>query len=278
MRVATIISAVSSRRPEDPKVTNMIKTEEPYSKFNNDTTDGSAAPTPFPTYTPPPGPADMEKRIIQTQRRARHLATVEMIIAAIIIVFGIISTVLSRVYWSPYLFECTASGANIWAPILGIIAAGLGLGTFKRGGFNNNKCLLMGHFVMSIIVAVADGILIIFTSPCLAASRWMIEVAYDPECRIMCPPPGMVESIIAMQIVILLGAIAHMIACIVSSAFICRYWCCCGRNTGGPTVLYIPNQTTGSDGAMQAINVPAGAQIILVSAGNVRIGQQATAA
>ena len=80
-------------------------------------------------------------------------------------------------------------------------------------------------------------------------------------------PFGVPEALIAFEVFILIGALINLIANIVSTAFICQYWC--GRKNGaGTTVVYIPSQGAAGNGPMQAISLPPGSQVIFLPSNN----------
>jgi len=245
----------------------MEKSGEPYSQFQNETpTNTLPRSSPPPMYSPVQPNFSVDQQMAENCRRKKRLATVEMVISCILLLFGITSTILGNIGYNmaPHFSQCI-TGTNIWAPVLGIIAAGLGLGALRYDNYNRG-CLLISHFVMCIISALAFGILIIISSFCIVgASYWLrFDDYYYYRGRTTNDVP---KALIAFEASILIGALANMIANIVSSSYMCRYWC--GKTNGaGSTVIYIPSQVASGNGAMQAISVPPGAQVIFLPSNN----------
>jgi len=243
----------------------MEKSAQLYSHFQNETpTNILPRPTPPPSYSPPQHNFSIDQKIAENCRRTKRLAIVEMVISCILLLFGIVSIILATNDWWFWTSSCVM-GTSIWAPVLGIIAAGLGLGALKYDD-HSRSCLLISHFVMCIISALASGILVIFASFCIATtSDWLYlhnnNFGYDPRRT-----PGVMEALMAFEVFILIGALINMIANIVSSAFMCQYWC--GRKNGTGTIIYIPSQLASGNGTMQAISLPPGAQVIFLPANN----------
>jgi len=245
----------------------MEKSGEPYCQFQDETpTNTLSRSSPPPMYSPPQHNYSVDQQVAKNCRRTKRLATVGMVISCLLLLFGIVSIVLGNIgdIWNPSVNPGTMS-SSIWAPVLGIITSGLGLGALRYGNYSRS-CLLIAHFVMCIISALASGILVIFTCICIAdTSNWLgyykSYLYYDHT------PIGLPEALMAFQVFILIGALANMIGNIVSSAFICKYWC--GRKIGAQsTVVYIPSQVATGNGQMQAISLPPGAQVIFLPPNN----------
>jgi len=244
----------------------MEKSAEHYSHFQNETpTNTLPRSSPPPSYSPTQHNFFIDQKNAENCRRTKRVATVEMVVSCLLLIFGIITTILATTgyYWGG---SCIM-GTSIWAPVLGIIAAGLGLGALKYND-HSRDCLLISHFVMCIISALASGILVIFASICIAStSSWLYYYnRYPDDYDFRHTPTGVPEALMAFEVFILIGALTNMIANIVSSAFMCQYWC--GRKSGAGTVVYIPSQLATGNGQMQAISLPPGAQVIFLPANN----------
>jgi len=217
-------------------------------------------------YSPPQNNFSVDQKISENFRRTKRLATVEMVLSCLLLLFGIIATILATVdlFWRTAI--CAVVGVSIWAPVLGIIAAGLGLGALRYENYSRN-CLLVSHFVMCIISALASFILVIFTCFCITgASYWIQDKQFYNSYYDRHTPSGLTETLLAFEVIILIGALANMIANIVSSTFMCKYWC--GMKNGPSTLVYIPQQVASGYGAKQAISLPPGAQVIFFPSNN----------
>jgi len=169
----------------------------------------------------------------------------------------------------PYRPGPCAIGTGIWVGLLGVITAGLGFGAFRS--MYGNKCLIVANFVMCIICTVADGIMIIFAGICLSSLPYLMRGSYEWNTmerhsifKEASPDTvALVRGLIALESFILLVAIAHLISCIVSTAFICRNWCQGSQPT--VAVVYFPGNGTGGANTTGEIDpcriaVPSGAQ------------------
>jgi len=226
-----------------------------------------------PSFTP-------QKKELKAWSSLKMLVRVEMILAILMIVFeAIMDGAISEAEfgYGPGRFGCSL-GTGVWVGVLGVIAAGLGFGAFRTS--HGHKCTMVAHFVMSIICAVADGILVIFASICLSGLPYMMRGSYtwdrergtsvfkesSPETV------AMVRGLIALESFLLLAAIVHFISSIISTAFICRNWC--QGSEPQIAVVYLPGaggrQPEGNETAADPyrIAVPSGVHVIFVQTGN----------
>jgi len=242
----------------------MEKSGDFYSQYQNVAPTNTLPPSTYlPTYDQSQRNFLVDQKVAENCRRTKRLATVEMMVSCLLLLFGIISTILGTIdQW--WVTICVVLGASIWAPVFGIIAAGLGLGALRYDD-HSRSCLLISHFVMCIFSALASGILVIFSSICISiTSNWLSYNKNDHyyPSNYYRTPNGVPEALMAFDVIILLGAITNMIANIVSLAFICQYLC--GRKNGAGTVVYIASQVATGNGAMPAISLPPGAQVIFL--------------
>jgi len=261
-----------------------------YQKFHNP-----------PSYTGETGPAGMEppaypfpsapaiingqapfvqppKKELKSWFSLRRLVLMELILALAMIFFeSIIDGVTSTSRLLPYHPGPCSLGTGIWVGILGLITAGLGWGAFRTP--HGNKCLMVANFVMSIISAVADGVMIIFAGICLGTLPWYTRGSYEYNSDIgrtifreaSAETVALGRGLMAAESFLLLAAITHLISSIVSTAFICRNWC--QESQPAVAVVYYPtgaNQPIGNGNETDPcrIAVPSGAHVIFVPVGN----------
>lgn len=146
----------------------------------------------------------------------RRLVRVELTLALAMLFLDVIveAVIASSHIYGPATGVC-ALGTGIWVGALGVITAGLGFGAFKTQ--YGNKCLIVANFVMCIICTVADGIMIIFASICLAHIPWALRgsYVYNSHTRMgeFQPPSAetaaMIRGVMSAEVMILLAAIAH---------------------------------------------------------------------
>lgn len=119
----------------------------------------------------------MNQTLSEHGRRSKLLAIIEMVISCILLVVGAVSIAVATNF-GPYYYTTSifVLGTKIWAPVLGIISAGLGLGVFRKSNLVN-RCLLTAHFVMCIISSVAFGILCVLASTYIASGLfWLLTI------------------------------------------------------------------------------------------------------
>jgi len=201
----------------------------------------------------------------------KTLVGVEMALSIFLILFeAIIDIMVASSQSSDSPVPCFM-GSGIWVGILGVITAGLGFGAFRS--MYGNKCLMVANFVMCIICAVADGIMIIFAGICLGTLPHLMRGSYEWNSierhsifKETSPDTvSLIRGLIALEAFILLAAIAHLISSIVSTAFICRNWCQGSQPTVAVVYLGNANGTSGTNPTTGEIDpcriaVPSGAQ------------------
>jgi len=225
-----------------------MKRENPYNPLTNEpgttsTAEISVPPAtmarPIPTFT-------MDPTLAENCRRSKALALIELACSCGILIFGIIAISLAATSY-PYFYGLCLLGTEIWVAVLCMIAAGLGVGALQHADYTR-MCLLISHFVMCIIGAVALGILIGFSSTCIAELSRHANRDYPK-----------VIACLVFEVFILAAAVINAIANILSTAFICRYWC--GRTyIPAGTTVFIPTQV----GPMQTVALPAGSQVVFL--------------
>jgi len=146
------------------------------------------------------------------------LAIVEIGLAILIFLLGASCTAVGRmsrenIYRAP---SCLF-GTGIWVGILCIVAATNGLLSLRvpygRRGF------MIAYMVLCIIAAISDGILIFFSGLWLAHnSNYYVYYGHST---------ALVSTCLNSFLVVV--AIVHMILSIISSAFLCCNFNCCGR-------------------------------------------------
>lgn len=160
--------------------------------------------------------AQQQRKDLKFLPSLRSLARIELALALVMILFeSIVDGVMaSSMTFRNYVPLCTM-GHGIWVGILGVIAAGLGLGAFKTS--KGNKCMMIAHFVLSIICTVADGIMTIFAGSCLPAICRHMEGSYDWDSRyqkmyVVSASPETVSigrGLLATESFLLIAAITH---------------------------------------------------------------------
>lgn len=181
----------------------------PYTKFGDDATSVNSVPVTLPHQPPTQQPTFLtENAIAEICRKSKILAVVEMAISCVLLLFGFAAVIMST--QTPYWYgDVNTSGSAIWAPILGIVTAGLGLGALNRGDYSRG-CLLVAHFVMCIVSALGFGIAVIFAvaAACSTSSfmRWYRYSLYndDRETASMALP----ISLLVVEVIIILLSLA----------------------------------------------------------------------
>jgi len=231
----------------------MEKSDEPYSRFHDETPISTiSGSSPPPMYSPSQDNSSVDQQQVENCPRTKRLATVGMVVSCLLLLFGIITTILGNThdqpFWGREMGTSCSAGTSAWVPILGIIAAGLGLGSLRYGNQNNKDCFLISYFIMCIVSALASFVLIIFTCFCMANASDFL----DPSNA----------ALITFEVFVLLGALTNMIVFIVSSSFMCEDWC--GKTNGAcSTVVCIPSHLASGNGE-RPISVPPGAQVIFL--------------
>lgn len=94
-------------------------------------------------------------------------------------------------------------GTGIWVGLLGMITAGLGAGAFWNP--YANKCLLVSHFVMSIIMTLADAVLIIFSVICQISLPYFLRAGQFSDAA----TEDHIEGMIWLEFFLLTAGVTH---------------------------------------------------------------------
>lgn len=155
----------------------MANHNEPYKKFTDDAKSINSVPIPLPEHPSAQPNFVTDKAVAEICRRNIILAAVELAISCILLFFGIAALILGNAthYWYGS-GNNSGTAISFWAPVLGIVTAGLGLGALNRGDYSRG-CLLIAHFVMCIISALGFGILLIVSAVVISNAgdflRWL---------------------------------------------------------------------------------------------------------
>jgi hypothetical protein len=121
-------------------------------------------------------PSPNERQPMKGHMAMKILARILMSMSLIIFTFEIIATTIVAKYSGP--MPC-GIGMGIWSGILGIITAGLGLGAFERAKGSCQKCLMVSHFVMCIIMTLADISFIVMTTFCKVMMPQQLKYVFE---------------------------------------------------------------------------------------------------
>jgi len=273
----------------------MSSGSQPYAQFHNDMAEPTGAP-------PPPLCQQNHKAdavVAECYRRSRTLTLAQMTISCATLVLGLVTVCVAGAY-SASIYDYNYSihlpttffGAEIWVGALGVIGAGLGLGAIRYGNYQST-CLLIAHFVMCKINAIGSICLIGSASGYLgmvsnSLSYYFYRQQHPDNPYYDLPdaattttqayplePVATARTLLVLQAFLLLLAIASLLANIISSAYICRYWCSRQSGEAAGTVLYVPTQVNGANGPLQAIVVPRGSQVVfLQTPSNIQLQTQ----
>lgn len=152
---------------------------------------------------------------VKCQSSLKILARFELTLAIFMLLLeAIILIIINQYEHGPQVSTPCGLGTGAWIGVMGIVNASLGLGALRSP--NGSKCLLVSHFILSVMSAVADGVLIMFTAICLIMLPWYMRSRYDYSPlgeRVLVNEPDetvmVTQALIGVESLMLLTALTH---------------------------------------------------------------------
>jgi len=205
------------------------------------------------------GAFDQQKR---SRRLIRKFGIVEIVLAVLCFILGIIGTVLinkhnsSRRYYSSgyYGYYVPSIGSGIWSSIFTVIAGGIGIGI---GSPSAGKGMMIAHMTLAIIGCV---------------SEMMAFITSSVVCATTSHSQG---AIMFIYIALCIFSIVNFSLLITTSAFCCKLLtCCCGSATdSGYQMAYVPQTVVQTPHGMMMIQQPQGTVMMQQPARAIMIQQ-----
>lgn len=188
-----------------------------------------------------PSPKDLQtgRRVgFKYLKALQGLAVAQLILAVIIIVSLIAAIVIAVVSPALYTAPFLAILGFLFG-LSGVVGGGLGMGAFRSRG-HRQRCLLVGHFVMSIITTVLGFFTFLMTIVNVIAINNTIEYFRHS------PYLAAIKAVLAAVCFTMMATLVHVITSILSAAFTCSNWC--GRSVDDSSVAFVPHPD--SDGTI----------------------------